>query len=79
MVVIARPGPGDRGHDVEKRDADGRRDVRLVLPEKAPQYRREPDLQRLPHPLVRVVLVVPELVRELLALHGEGDRDDDLR
>ena len=57
----------------------GRRDVRLVLPEKTPQYRREPDLQHLPHPLVRIVLVVPELVRELLALHGEGDWDDDLR
>jgi hypothetical protein len=49
-----------------------------MLPEKAPQHGREPNLQSLPHSSVRVVLVVPELVCELLALHREGDRDDDL-
>ena len=49
-----------------------------MLPEKAPQHGREPDLQSPPHPSVRVVLVVPELVRELLALHRKGDRHDDL-
>ena len=79
MVVIAWPGPGNSGHDVEPWHADCLRDVRLVLPEKAPQHCREPDLQPPPHCRVRVVLVVPELVRELLALHREGDRDDDLR
>jgi hypothetical protein len=49
-----------------------------MLPEIAPQHSRETNLQPPPHPIVRVVLVVPKLVRELLALHREGDRDNDL-
>jgi hypothetical protein len=61
MVVSAGPGPGDSGHDVEPWHADCLCDVRLMLPEKAPQHGREPDLESLPHPSVRVVLVVPEL------------------
>ena len=36
MFVIAWPGPGDSGHDVEPRHAGCLRDVRLMLPEKAP-------------------------------------------
>ena len=78
MDVIAWPGPGDSGHDVEPWHAGGLRDVRLVLPEKAPQHGPEPDLKPPSYSRVRVVLVVPELVRELLVLHREGDRDDHL-
>ncbi len=36
--VIPWPGPGDSGHHVEPRHAESLRDVRLVLPEKAPQH-----------------------------------------
>jgi hypothetical protein len=53
--------------------------MRLVLAEEAPQHGSEPDLQPSPYPLVHVVFVVPEFVRELLALYRKGDRDDDLR
>ena len=49
-----------------------------MLAEKAPQHGREPDLQPLPYPVICVVLVMPELMRELLALHRESDRDDDV-
>lgn len=36
MVVIAWPGPGDSSHDVKPWHAGCLRDVRLVLPKKAP-------------------------------------------
>lgn len=76
MVVIALPGPGNRGYDVEARYAGGLRHVRLMLPEEAPQHGREPEFKPAPDLPVNVVLVVPELVCELLALDREGDRND---
>jgi hypothetical protein len=78
VVIIALPGTGNRGHDVEVRYADSVRDVCLVLAEEAPQHGCEPDLQPPPYPSVNVVLVVPEFVRELLALNREGDWNDGL-
>jgi len=36
VILVAYPGPGDRGHNVESWPADCRCDMGLVLPEKAP-------------------------------------------
>jgi hypothetical protein len=44
MVVDALPCPGNRGHDVEARYADGLCDVRLMQAQEAPQHGRELDL-----------------------------------
>jgi len=78
MLVVALPSPGNGRHDVELRYSECLGHVCLMLPEKAPKHGSEPKFQPPPHYCVRVVLVVPEFVRELSSLHRERDRDDDV-
>ena len=52
--------------------------VFLVLAEESPEDSSKPLAQAGAHACVDVVLVMPQLMGELLTLHRQRDRDDDI-
>ena len=78
MLVLALACPGDRGDDVELGYANRLSNVPFVLAEEAPEDGGKPRSHPSAYAFVNVVLVMPQLVGELLALHRQRDRDDDI-